>query len=184
MSCLRDEILQDPSKGVRRLVSEFGDRLFNFAFGLCANASDAEDLVFRTLEQAVQKIDQYDPSCAMLPWLRTILLNYHRTDLRRKGMNALMLMDELPDIADDAPGPDEICLRRVDSDVVLAAVRTLPETLRVVVLLRYCEDLPLDEIGRILDVPGGTVKSRLHAAKQMLRKSLSRYFEERGRGND
>ena len=180
MTDLRDELLNDPSAGARRLVSEYGDRLFSLAYGLCANAADAEDLTFRTFEQAIVKIAQFDASHEIFPWLRSILVNFYRMDLRRKGAHALVFTDDLPSVEDASAGPDELCLRRVDARVVEAAVQSLPETHRAVVTLRYEEDLPLDEIARLLSIPCGTVKSRLHQAKRILKEKLAVYFRERG----
>ena len=70
--------------GARRLVSEFGDRLLTAAAVLCRDDHLAEDLVFRTFDQAVKKIRQYQPTGDFYNWLYTILLNFWRMDVRKK----------------------------------------------------------------------------------------------------
>jgi DNA-directed RNA polymerase specialized sigma24 family protein len=78
------EIAKNAECGAERLVAEYGDRLYAAAALLCRNNCDAEDLVFRTLARAVDKIRQFKPSGDFFSWLYKILLNFHRMDARRK----------------------------------------------------------------------------------------------------
>ncbi len=176
MNTLKDEILRDIASGTRRLVSEFGSSLYTLALDLCENSADAEDLTFRTFERAVEKIEQFDPSRDMFPWLCGILVNFRKMNLRKKGANALVFDEELIEIKHEAPSPDDILVRRQDASVVQAAVRVLPPGLKEVVVLRYYEDMSIESVAGILKLPAGTVKSRLHLARKMLKRKLSRTF--------
>ena len=70
-----DEIRTDCESGARRLVAEYGNRLYAAALLLCRNAEDAEELVFRTFERAVSRIGQYEPKGEFFSWLYVIMLN-------------------------------------------------------------------------------------------------------------
>lgn len=76
------EIAKNAEQGAERLVAEYGDRLYAAATLLCRNNGDAEELVFRTLAQAVVKIRQYKPSGDFFSWLYTILLNWETVILK------------------------------------------------------------------------------------------------------
>ena len=98
---LVDEILADKAAGTRRLVAEYGNRLHETAFRLCGNAADAEDYAFRTLERAVAHIHLFKRQSSLFTWLYEILVNLIRSDMRRKGANALVFQESLPDMVDE-----------------------------------------------------------------------------------
>ena len=78
------DIIENGDSGVERLVSEYGDWLLAAASLLCRGDADAEDLAFRALERAVQRIRSYRPTGSFFAWLYAILLNLHRMDARRR----------------------------------------------------------------------------------------------------
>lgn len=156
------------------LFAEFGERLYNTAFLMCRNASDAEDLAIRTIERAVSRFDQFDDSRAVFPWLCGILTNFHRMDLRGKGRNALDFTADLPETADERPDPAEILAREADAQAVRQAVEALPDAYRALVVLRYYDDLTVPQIAGMMLMPEGSVKRRLHEAKLIMRKTLCR----------
>ncbi len=167
------EIRKNSDEGARRLVSEYGNRLFAAASCLCLNDQDAEDLVFRTFDQAVRKIRLYQPSGDFFSWLYTIMLNFRRMDLRRSRPDVISVgsaqdlpeipLIEWPDLGDE-----------IASEALLNALRALPEGIRAVVVLKYFDDRPVEEIASLLAIPVGTVKSRLHTARRMLAEALGR----------
>ena len=144
---------------------------------LCSNDQDAEELVFRTFDQAVKKIRQYEPSGDFFCWLYTIMLNFRRMDLRRSGPDVVFMGSalDLPEQAAVAVLPDVV--GEVGSDRLLAALRALPEGTRAVVVLKYFEDRSVEEIAAQLAVPVGTVKSRLFNARRMLCELLEKGVE-------
>ncbi len=156
-----------------RLFAEFGERLYNTAFLMCRNASDAEDLVMRTLERAVSRFGQYDDTRALFPWLCGILTNFYRMNLRGKGRNALDFMPDLPEPADCRPDPAEVLAREADARAVHGAVANLPERYRTLVVLRYFDDMTVPQIATALVLPEGTVKRLLHEARARIRRELT-----------
>lgn len=167
-----EEIAFDRERGAKRLVAELGDRLLTAAFQITQNSADAEDLVFRTFSQVIAKVGQYDGRSAFYTWIYRILFNFRRMDLRKKGANALVFMEELPEMEDPAPDPAEALALDSSAAEVRAGVARLPEVLRETVVLHYFEGLGVPEIAALTEVPVGTVKYRLFEA----RKQLARYL--------
>lgn len=167
------EIRKDVESGAKRLVSEYGDRLFATAVLLCRNDSDAEDLVFRTLDQAIRKIGKYRETGEFYNWLYTIMLNFRRMDLRKKRVSLVPLGDslDLPELADsffaDLAGDAGVGALR-------DAVGSIADPLRYVVKRRYFDGVSVEEISREVGVPVGTVKSRLFKAREVLHGLLVR----------
>jgi RNA polymerase sigma-70 factor (ECF subfamily) len=137
---------------------------------LCQDAHEAEDLVFRAFERAIERIDDFRPTGSFYYWVYTILLNFHRMDLRKRAARKETVVpnDELPEVEDKSPNPLEEFAFRGSAEAVRTAVRKLPERYREVVVLRYFEDLSTPEIAKIVGIPDGTVRSRLHYAKDAL----------------
>lgn len=170
-----ETLKNDPVTGAERLVAEYGDRLFSAAFMLSQDRHSAEELVSRTICQAVVKVGLFDPSYSFWNWLYTILLNFFRTDLRKCRAEVADDPDFVEEHYDPADTPDAR-LSAVDAELMREAVARLPPSLRVVVLLRYFEDRTLDEIVQITGAPSGTVKVRLHRARAQLNRILSSLF--------
>lgn len=170
------EVANNPVSGAHRLITEFGDRLYTAAVRVCGNKADAEDLVFRTFEHAVCKIGQYDGRAAFFSWLYAIMFNFWRMDMRRKGANALVFDGEIPETEDLRPDPAEELAAQSDGKSVRAAIAELPESQRAVVVLRYYEDMSMEQMATVLDIPVGTVKHRLFMAKRELAAKLAKTF--------
>ena len=171
-----EEISADAHAGASRLVAEYGDRLFTAACQIVQSEADARDLVFRTFERVLAKIGQYDGRSQFFSWLYSVMLNFRRMDLRRKGANALVFDGELHDGEDAAPDPAEAMALKSDAAAVRAAVASLAEPLRTVVVLHYFEDFDLKEISEMVSAPLGTVKFRLHRARKTLAAMLAQTF--------
>lgn len=167
----------DQATGVRRLVAEYGNRLYETAIRLCGNTADAEDYAFRTLERAVLRIGTFRSSSSFFTWLYEILVNQIRSDLRRKAANALDFTDSLPEQVDPRPEPADALAAQEEAEAVRSSLDGLPYVLREIVVFRYWEDLTVPEIAKILAIPEGTVKSRLHQAKNLMRKIVSRTID-------
>ena len=173
-----EEISANREAGARRLVAEFGNRLFAASALLCRNDSDAEELVFRTFAQAVNKIALFNPEKSFFTWLYTIMLNFRRMDLRGKRPNIVHIGTtmELPEIsAESLPK----LLEAADAEAIRRAVRSLAPQQAEILTMRFFNDMSLAEIAGALALPEGTVKSRLHNAKTALRVKLSETLGER-----
>lgn len=156
------EIAKNAECGANRLVAEYGDRLYAAATLLCRNNDDAEELVFRTLARAVDKIRQFKPSGDFFSWLYKILLNFYRMEGRKKRPDIVLVgsAHDLPQIPADDSGDAVAELREM--------VGMLPPRIRETVVLKYFSGMSIEEVAAALDIPQGTVKSRLFNAKRML----------------
>jgi RNA polymerase sigma-70 factor (ECF subfamily) len=134
------------------------------------NAHDAEDLVQETYLRAYRGFDGFQPGTNIRAWLHTILQRVRTDAFRRAGRSPQTV--ELTGEGPAVPAPqDALATGREDVERALAA---LPEAFRAAVVLRDVEELSYDEIARALDVPIGTVMSRIHRGRALLRAALSR----------
>ncbi|MBR3820727.1 MAG: RNA polymerase sigma factor [Kiritimatiellae bacterium] len=175
---IAEEISKCPESGARRLIAEYGDRLYDTAFRLCQDESAARDLVNCTLWRAIERIGLFSGVSSMYTWLYSILVNFWRMELRqKKKMDILLFQDEMPDCPDERPDPAEALAAKADSEAIRNAIAELPEYYRVVVVFRYFEDMSVPEIAVVLGIPEGTVKFRLHKAKNMMRRKLAQTID-------
>lgn len=175
-----EEIASDVNRGAERLVSEYGNRLYASAVRICGNETDAEDLVFRTFAQVVRHIDAYSGRSSFYTWMYTVMMNFRKMDLRKKGANALDFPEELPEEVDPAPDPAEAFVLGSEGAAVRAAVAELDEAYRAVVVMFYFDDMEVAEIAQVLGQPVGSVKSRLHRARKILARKLTGTFFRKG----
>ena len=175
-----EQISLDAEVGARRLVAEFGDRLYGAAVLLCRDVGVAEDLVFRTFERVIERIGQYNPKLPFWNWLYAIMLNHFRMDMRRQRA---FVPEDASFVADtlESESMDLLQARLVEADAVMIreAVERLPPPFRETIVLRYFEDKTLQEMAELMAVPTGTVKWRLHMARIKLEKMLSAIFTDK-----
>jgi RNA polymerase sigma-70 factor (ECF subfamily) len=143
--------------------------LYGTAYRMTRNVHDAEDLVQETMLRAYRAFDGYTPDTNIRAWLYTILHRV-RTDAYRRSARAPHTV-ELPEQG-LAVAPSQDALARGQEDIA-RALDGLPEVFRAAVVLRDVEDFSYDEIARILEVPIGTVMSRIHRGRALLRRALS-----------
>jgi RNA polymerase sigma-70 factor (ECF subfamily) len=147
--------------------------------GLVWDPDDRADLVQETFYRAYKALDRFDPEARFRPWLITIAMNAARDHLRARRRRTMVSLneadeDETPlELTDPGPRPDEEAIGRVAAETCEGAFRTLPEAARVILWLRVREELSYDEIAQVLDVPTGTVMSRLSRARTALRRALA-----------
>src|SRR3989475_2023941 len=156
------------------------DSLFRVAQRLTGNAADADDLVQETMLKAYRSWDQYEKGTNAKGWLLTILRNAFINEYRRRtrhpetvDLDAIEPYSVFGDVQDD--DPQGAFFDRIVDDEVLRAIDQLPEQFRETVVLSDVEGLSYEEIARVLDVPVGTVKSRLFRARRLLQQQLYDY---------
>ena len=171
MSSIVEELRTNRESGAKRLESEYKAGLMTLARRLYADEGDAEELVNRTLAEVVAGIDTYLEQSAFFGWMCKILENQYAKDVRRKSNR--MTVDEpgALDSAADAEAADRI-FREVDAAILRDAIASLPEEMKDALMLRYFVDMPVGRVAKILSVPEGTVKWRLHCARMVLAAKL------------
>ena len=154
------------------------DRLFRHAMWLERDRAEAEDLVQETLVQALQSFHRFTPGTNCRAWLLSIL-QHVRSNRRRK--KAPVVIDSIVEeqVANVVPFVPPMPEGVTDEDMLLALQR-IPQHHQEVILLCDVEDMTYKEIAAALDVPIGTVMSRLHRGRRGLQRLLSDYARERG----
>ncbi len=144
--------------------------LYGTAYRMTRNAHDAEDLVQETFLRAFRAFDRYQPGTNIRAWLFTILHRARTDSFRRQSRSpqTVELTGEGPAVA---PAQDALA---AGGEEIVRAMEALPEVFRNAVVLRDMEDFSYDEIARILEVPVGTVMSRIHRGRALLRMALAR----------
>jgi len=157
------------------------DALYRTAYRLTGTREDAEDLVQETYLKAYRAFHQYTPGTNARAWLYRILRNSFVNRYERNKREAGTVPLEDMEAVLGAPDPDlgltprdyDAMLGRVLEDDVHAALSALPEAYRTVVILADLEDLAYREIADAMEVPIGTVMSRLHRGRRALRRHLT-----------
>lgn len=145
--------------------------LYGSAYRMTRNAHDAEDLVQETFLRAYRGFDKFEPGTNIRAWLFTILHRV-RTDAFRRAGRSPRTVEMIDEEGPAVPAPQEALAR--GGEEVERALGALPESFRVAVILRDVEELSYGEIAAVLAIPIGTVMSRIHRGRGLLRAALSK----------
>jgi len=156
----------------------FSADLFRVAMFLKRERDAAEDLVQETMMQSLKSFHRYEKGSNCKAWLTTIMYHTHYKQLR-KQTNLQIVADTEEKIAETVQFETPIPQHLTDEDV-LQALKKVPETFREIVLLCDVEGFAYKEIASLLDVPIGTVMSRLHRGRKILRGELAVYARNYG----
>jgi RNA polymerase sigma-70 factor (ECF subfamily) len=176
-----EELLSRFRQGQREafglLVRRYERELFGYLCRYLGDPTLADDVFQNTFLQVFVKSDQFEDGRPVRPWLYTIATNQAIDALRRAGRQPAVSLDQQVAEAGDGevrsllemleargPGPADVSQDEERRHLVRTAVDRLPELFRQVVVLAYYQGLKYREIADILEIPVGTVKSRLHAA--------------------
>ena len=174
---------------------QYTNQLYAAAMRYTKNPQDAQDLVQDTYAKAFVAFHQFEPGTNLKAWLYRILtttfINTYRKDQRRPQISDGELEDwQIYDAAshtsDQGRSAEEVALDGIVDVEVKAALAAMPEDFRMAVYLADVEGFSYKEIADIVGVPSGTVMSRLHRGRKLLRSSLAEYAKDRGfnRGSD
>lgn len=156
---------------ISRLIEEYQHRLMRYLVSLTGNTATAEDLFQETWIRVLEQGHRYDPKHPFVSWLLTIARNLTIDMMRRKRPESLEALLEVnpenPIIAQPASAFGTV-MQREQAEFVGAALEKLSPERREVLVLRFQEDLPLEEIAAITGVPLSTVKSRLYRALEAM----------------
>jgi RNA polymerase sigma-70 factor (ECF subfamily) len=155
------------------LFYRYRDGIYRLGMAITKDPSAAEEIVVDTFARAYRAIERLEPDDSLRPWLYRVAVNLSYNRRPRKGVTFSSLDDGTDDIAAEGESPSDAAERAERRRVVLKCVDTLGPKHKVVVVLHYLNGLNLAEIAEIVEVPVGTVKSRLHYALRKLRVQLS-----------
>jgi RNA polymerase sigma-70 factor (ECF subfamily) len=156
--------------GAERLVEDHLDALHGLAQAWTRDPELARELVQRTFLRAFEKLDQLREAQAARSWLISIFRNELAGERRAQARFEVWEAEAFEDLP--APGGEESPLDPEDLARLPGALADLPESSRRILLLRFQQELSYEAIGTLLGLPPGTVMSRLHRAKAMVRRLL------------
>lgn len=168
------------------------DALYNFGLRLTADPNDAEDLVQDTIVKAYRFFSSYEKGTNAKAWLFRILKNSYINNYRKKSKKPSEVdYDEVSSFYEsiraertETSDLEDKMFRELIDDDLSNALNSIPEDFRTVVLLCDVEDFTYEEIANMLDVPIGTIRSRLHRGRNLLKAQLMEYAEKRGYTGD
>ncbi len=165
------------------LVKAHADKAYNFAFRLAGNEQDARDLVQEAFMNALRHIEKYDATRPFEPWLNRILKNIF-LDGKRKYHNKHSVSLDGPSPIEDVPwehmipgndpSPAELADDQETNVLVQKALNLLPIQYKTAVILCDVEKFPYEKIAEMLECPLGTVRSRIHQGRLLLRKAFEK----------
>lgn len=158
------------------VARDHGRFLYAVAFRLTGNDDDARDLVQDSLLRIRRGLETYEPG-SLEGWLARIVKNSFLDEIRRRKRRPIaVLPDDLDRVVPGAPAADEAS--QVLSADVQTALLDLSDDFRIAVVLSDVAGLSYDEIATAIDVPVGTVRSRIHRGRRMLRAALAHHRDD------
>lgn len=163
------------------LVARYQKRVFNFAYGIAGNQDDANDVAQEAFVRVFHSIQTFRGDANFTTWIYRIITNVYLDERKKSKSHRLTSLDDYIDleensvsrqIEDDSPLPDEIAQTKERNQVVRSAISSLPDYQRIIVTLYHLHDKSYEEIADILQLPIGTVKSRLNRARLALAEKL------------
>jgi RNA polymerase sigma-70 factor (ECF subfamily) len=161
-----DRVAGTSGLDIQSLVVQHHRDVYRYAYRLTGNQPDAEDLTQQTFLIAQQRLNQLRAAERVVGWLFAIVRNcYLKSERKRQPLSAESIdldLDEIPDVAESP----------IDSQALQAALNRLPDDFKLVLVMFYFENCSYKEIAAQLNIPIGTVMSRLTRAKSRLRRQL------------
>jgi RNA polymerase sigma-70 factor (ECF subfamily) len=183
-----EALIRRCQQGDRLAIEALIRRYHNYVYRLCylvmRSEQDAEDMTQETFIRAFRALPRFEirKGTSFEAWLYRIAVNACRSRMRRKWYQVLPWPDPAPQlVSEPEKQPDRMLIQRERRGRILTAIDCLGEKHRLVVILRYYAGLSNEEIARTLNIPSGTVRSRLHIARKRLRDLLAEQEEEEER---
>jgi RNA polymerase sigma-70 factor (ECF subfamily) len=179
----RIQDIEAKNREFEEVAFRYMNPLYNAALRMTGDRNKAQDLVQDSYLRAYRFFDRFKRGTNFRAWLfkilRNVYINKYYKELRIAQMVEVSNIEESADLVAKTTPENEIFNSLLD-DEVTNAIGALPEEFRIVIILSDLEGLSYKEIAETLDCPMGTVMSRLHRGRKLLRKSLYEYAKERG----
>ncbi|BCB02031.1 RNA polymerase sigma factor SigW [Bacillus sp. KH172YL63] len=174
------QVLKGDQNAFAELVELYKDKVFQICYRMLGNRHEAEDIAQEAFIRAFVNIETFNQKRKFSTWLFRIATNLCIDRIRKKkpdyfldaevaGTEGLTMYSQ---VAADVQLPEDEVENMELQETIQMEISKLPEKYRSVIVLKYIEELPLQEISEILDLPLGTVKTRVHRGREALRKQL------------
>ena len=171
---------QGDEKAFRVLLHKYERPVFNICLRMMRNREEAQDLAQEAFAKVFAMLERYNPTFAFSNWLFKITSNLCIDSTRKRRLETYPMdspiqseqgeMERQYESPDD--DPEKIAIKSERMVLLSAAIEELPPHYKVMIVLRHQQDLTYEEIATTLDVPLGTVKARIHRAREMLKNRL------------
>ena len=193
LSSLADEVLMEHvvrgnEAAFATLVDRYKGRMINLICRFINDRDRAQEIAQEVFLRVFIHRERYRPSGKFSTWIYTIAVNLAKNEIRRKSrLKGVMSLDTLLEatgdsgafLADATPGPVSKTHQHQVEEIVMAAIQRLQPKYREVILLRDIQQLTYEEIEQVLDIPGGTVRSRINRARNALKDMLEPIMKRR-----
>lgn len=160
-----------------KLVEQYQNRIIAVAYGVAGNRQDAEDIAQDAFIKAYKGINSLHENGAFYGWLVRIAVNTAISHKQSGHPGGLVAMESIAEPAYQGETPESYLERRGEEERIQEMLAPLPPDSRAVLVLREIEGLGYEEIANVLDIPVGTVRSRIHYARDRLRQVIARENE-------
>ncbi|MCG8603948.1 sigma-70 family RNA polymerase sigma factor [bacterium] len=160
------------------IVKRYKDQLLNFIYRFVGSQEEAEDIVQETFLRVYRKRKAYKRIAKFSTWIYTIAGNLARTELRRRKRRKLFSVTDMGyedrdyEISDEVYNPENQVDGLIQEEIIQKEINDLSPKFREVIILRDVQELSYEEISKIIDVPIGTVKSRVNRGRLKLQSRL------------
>jgi RNA polymerase sigma-70 factor (ECF subfamily) len=185
------EIIEKVKEGnpeeFEKIITKYSRMVYSVAYRLLRDAEEARDLSQDVFLRAFRFINKYNPEFKMSTWLVRITYNLYKDRFKTKKVHIVNQVSFGDDdsnksyeeqFIDGSPGPDKKIENTVKSEYIISVINKLPVNYKMVITLYFWGDHSYEEIAEIMEIPVGTVKSRLKRAKNYLLENYSRLLEK------
>ncbi len=175
------QVLKGDQNAYADIVNLYQHKLYQICYRMLGNKQEAEDIAQEAFVRAYINLHSYDQKRKFSTWIYRIATNLCIDRIRKKKPDYYLDaevagtdgLDMYSQIAADEQLPEEAAMQMELQDRIQYEISRLPDKYRSVIVLKYIEELSLQEISEILDMPLGTVKTRIHRGREALRKQLN-----------
>ena len=178
------QVLAGDKQAYANIIDKYKNQLYATILRMTKNPQDAQDLVQDAFIKVYRNLDKYDASGSFSGWLYRVAINHCMDEFRKKRYSTVQVeIDETKVV--NREHPEVVFLKKEKSRQLERLIATLPEDERLIILLRYVNEISYEEISEVMDVPLSTVRNKLHRAKKKMRETVKReggYFHELSNG--
>lgn len=167
------EVLAGDKQAYAQIINKYKNPLYGTILRMTRNPHDAQDLVQEAFIKVYQQLEKYNGTGSFSSWLYRVAINHCMDEFRKKRYQ--MKQSEIDEeTVVDQNYPEVVFLKKERSRQLERLIATLPEDERLIILLRYINELSYDEISEMVDIPLSTVRNKLHRAKKKMRHTVKR----------
>lgn len=167
------EVLAGDKQAYAQIINKYKNSLYGTILRMTRNPHDAQDLVQEAFIKVYQQLGKYNQTGSFSSWLYRVAINHCMDEFRKKRYQIKQGEIDEGKVANHNH-PEIIFLKKEKNRQLERLIATLPEDERMIILLRYSNELSYNEISELMDTPLSTVRNKLHRAKKKMRNTVKR----------